>query len=71
MGQEKIVLQKDILKAVSNFLVSVVRFRPGHQESPKPPSGGFFIFIIPNYIKAKFKNKIQTTVISTSRPLTN
>jgi len=33
MGQGKIVLQKDIPKAGSNFLVSVVRFRPGPPKS--------------------------------------
>ena len=43
MGQEKIVLQKDILKVGLDLLRVWFDSAPGHQETPKPPSGGFLL----------------------------
>jgi len=56
MGQGKIVLQKDIPKAGSNFLVSVVRFRPGPPLNYlKHPSLATGVFCF----KRKRKNNIR------------
>jgi len=44
MGQDKIVLQKDILKAGLDLLRVWIDSAPGHQETLKPTSGGFFIW---------------------------